>query len=239
MLCVVSVFTSDYLISRVLCYLAKDMRIEPFRKISLYFVWPAFAFIVVFAVWMLIQHLSQPSFTNAILYPETSRSIQPFSLVDSNNQEFDKSRLLGKWSFVFFGYTHCSDICPLTLHTLNQAADLITKNFADVQFIFASVDPQRDNSVHLKNYVTHFNPDFLGISGDYQQLVAFGKALGAPFDKSDSQDSRSFIMAHSAQIFLINPKAERYALLPQPHQAGEIVHDFYTIRSSYYEPEAL
>lgn len=205
-----------------------------YRKASLAIAWPAFTFIVLFAAWMVKQHLSQPDFANAVLFPNTSRSIQAFSLVDYNNRVFDKDRLMGKWSFVFFGYTHCPDICPLTLQTLSRVADsLEMPDKADVQFIFVSVDPQRDNSTHLKNYVEYFDNDFLGISGGESQLIAFGKALGAPFNRDDNPDSGSYNMSHSAQIFLINPDAERYALLPQPHQAEAIVRDFYAIRAHY------
>jgi protein SCO1/2 len=211
------------------------MKTESFRKTAQAIVWPAFAFIVLFTAWMVKQHLSQPDFANAVLYPETSRSIQPFSLIDVNKRVFDKGRLLGKWSFVFFGYTHCPDVCPLTLQTLGRAAELIEKRngAADVQFIFVSVDPQRDNNELLKNYVTYFNPDFLGVSGSQQQLLAFSKALDAPFGKSDDTGSASYSVSHSAQIFLINPDAQRYALLPQPLQAGDIARDFYAIRAHY------
>lgn len=201
-------------------------------------VWPGFLLIVLFAAWMLRQHLSQPNLTNAVLYPDAARSIQSFTLVDFDNRVFDNNRLLGKWSFVFFGYTHCPDICPLTLQTLDRAADLMKKqNDADVQFIFVSVDPRRDNTAHLKNYVTYFNPNFLGISGDRRELSAFSKALDAPFGITDNADSKSYAMAHSGQIFLISPKAERYALLPQPHRPGDIIQDFLVIRSYYYKQE--
>ncbi|HEX7027883.1 MAG TPA: SCO family protein [Gammaproteobacteria bacterium] len=198
-------------------------------------IWPAFLFIVLFAAWMLAQHYSQPALANAVLYPETSREIRPFRLIDHNNRVFDNQRLLGKWSFVFFGYTRCPDVCPLTLQTLGRVAELLEEPNNNVQFIFVSVDPARDSNIHLKNYVGYFDPDFVGVTGEESELVTFSKALGGVFGRDDEPGSGSYTVSHSAQLFLINPDAERYALLPHPHQAEVIIDDFYTIRSHYGE----
>lgn len=213
------------------------MKTESFRKVALTIVWPAFACIVLFGAWMIRLHLSQPTLGNAVLFPENSRSIQSFSLVDHNGRIFDKQNLLGKWSFVFFGYTRCPDVCPMTLQTLGRVADMLEVPDNDVQFIFVSVDPERDSSEHLKNYVGYFNNDFMAVSGEMRQLAGFSDALGAIFGKGDDAGPGSYIMSHSAQIFLISPNAERYALLPHPHKAEVIVKDFYDIRS-YYERKA-
>src|SRR5690606_30224317 len=109
---------------------------EIFRKISLAIVWPSFAGIVLFVAWMAKLHLDQPEFANALLFPQHSRSIRSFNLVDYNGQVFDKQDLLGKWTFVFFGYTRCPDVCPLTLQTLGRVDGLLEAPDDDVQFIF-------------------------------------------------------------------------------------------------------
>lgn len=214
-----------------------SMNADSFRKISQAIVWPAFVFIALFTAWMVKQYLSQPDLVNAVLYPETSRTIGAFKLVDYDNKVFDKGRLLGKWSFIFFGYTHCPDVCPLTLQILDHAAELMKNQgnggTEDVQFIFVSVDPERDDRELLKNYVTYFNPDFLALSGPRQHLLAFSDSLDAPFGRTWNRDTESYNVAHSAEIFLISPDAQRYALLPQPLKAADIVRDFYAIRSYY------
>lgn len=226
----------DFILRGYVVLFSGIMKADSLRKISQAIVWPAFLFIVLFTAWMVKQYLSQPDFINAVLYPESSRAIEPFRLVDSNNRVFDKSRLLGKWSFIFFGYTHCPDVCPMTLQTLNRVAELMKNRnggLENIQFIFVSVDPQRDNQALLKNYVTYFNPDFLALRGPQQQLLALSDALDARFGTSGDTDSASYDVAHSAEIFLISPDAQRYAMLPQPLKAADIVQDFYTIRSYY------
>ena len=85
-----------------------------------------------------------------------------FELVDHNNQSLDNSRLSGKWSLMFFGYTNCPDICPTSLQTLSDMMNAIDDSDVrnSIQVIFVSVDPERDSPEILKPYVQYFNEDF-------------------------------------------------------------------------------
>jgi cytochrome oxidase Cu insertion factor (SCO1/SenC/PrrC family) len=118
------------------------MKVEHFRKAALIGVWTAFLLIVLWAASVLRLHWSQPDLASAILYPPADRALPDFSLLDTDNMVFDKNRFAGKWSFVFFGYTRCPDICPLTLQTMQWAADRIRRDggHADLRFVFISVD---------------------------------------------------------------------------------------------------
>src|SRR5207245_2011637 len=104
------------------------------------------------------------SSSRAVFLPDRVMTLFPapkpladFAFTDHENRAFDLSRLKGKWSFLFFGYTHCPDICPMTLATLARAHESIAKTTAgakDVQFAFISVDPSRDTAGKLGEYVT-------------------------------------------------------------------------------------
>jgi protein SCO1 len=215
------------------------MQIDRYRKAALIGVWTAFFLIVLWIASVLRLHWSQPDLANAILYPPGARALPDFSLVDSNHEVFDKSRLAGKWSFVFFGYTRCPDVCPLTLNTMRQAASLIRRNgeHLNTHFVFISVDPARDSSDHLKKYVSYFSaefleyPKFLGVAGDDAQLSTLTAGMSAPYRrvKTESARQENYLMDHSAMIFLISPRAEFHAMLPPPHNAEDIAADFHAI----------
>jgi protein SCO1/2 len=164
-----------------------------------------------------------------------------FSLLDSNHEVFDKNRLAGKWSFVFFGFTHCPDICPHTLQTMQWAADKIRRNgeHDNARFVFISVDPARDDLDHLKQYVTYFSPDFLGVAGDEAQLAILTAGMDAPYRQVKPVTAREggYFMEHSAMIFLISPRAELYAILPPPHNAEIIATDFHKILAHFTETQ--
>jgi protein SCO1/2 len=127
------------------------MKMEHLRKTAVTGLWTGFILMVLWGAGMLRMHLSQPALANAILYPPGNRTLPEFSLRDSNQEVFDNSRLSGKWSFLFFGYTRCPDVCPLTLQTLRWAADRIRRNDGEdnVRFVFISVDSTRDSAGYV------------------------------------------------------------------------------------------
>jgi protein SCO1 len=212
------------------------MKVEYFRKAALAGVLAAFFLILLWIAGILRMHWSQPDLANAILYPPGSRALPDFSLLDSSNIVFDKNRLSGKWSFLFFGYTHCPDVCPLTLQTMQWAAHRIRQNGEDanLRFVFISVDPARDNPGHLKDYVSYFDAGFLGVTGDDAQLSLLTAGMGAPYRRAEPEFAREiYFVDHAAMIFLISPHAELYAMLPPPHDAETIAADFQKILAHF------
>ncbi|MBL4647786.1 MAG: SCO family protein, partial [Gammaproteobacteria bacterium] len=101
------------------------------------------------------------------------RLLRPFHLVDEHNGAFTNKSLKGHWSILYFGYTHCPDICPTTLALLNQVILKIKQAKQPVpQVVFVSVDPQRDKPKALGTYVHYFNPEFVGVTGKETALKA-------------------------------------------------------------------
>jgi protein SCO1/2 len=157
-----------------------------------------------------------------------------FSLLDDHGRVFDKARLEGKWSFVFFGYTHCPDVCPMTLNVFNQVYEGLAETadgLEDVQFVFVSVDPERDGPQHLEAYVTYFNEDFLGVTGEPDALDVLTRPLGVLHVKVAGETEQDYLVDHTASVFLIDPEGRFKALFSVPHEAPRIVEGFEALRA--------
>jgi len=146
-----------------------------------------------------------------IIYPKP-RTLPLFKLVDHKGQPFSNTQLTGKWSVMFFGYTHCPDICPTTLTALAKVAEKLAPDISEqVQFIFISIDPERDTPDLLADYMSFFRPDFLAATGDEQQLQQLTMSLGAMYMKVPGENSYS--MSHSNSLFIINPQGQRHGII--------------------------
>lgn len=160
------------------------------------------------------------------------RVLPEFSLTDHLNNTFSNKDLIGSWSLVFFGFTNCPDICPLTLNVIEQS---ITKlhNFDDIpKTIFISVDPKRDQTEKLKGYVEHFNNDVIGLTGDKEQIDTITQSLGAIYAIANNSEE-NYLVDHSAHIFVIAPNGKMIGLFSTPHDANVIAADFITLHKLY------
>lgn len=158
-----------------------------------------------------------------------------FKLTDTKGNQFTKQNLKKLWSFLFFGYTYCPDICPTTLSILTETESLLSKeNFESKrQYVFVSVDPGRDNIEHLNEYVTYFNPQFLGATGQESEIQTLIKPLGIRYQRSkEKRPEGQYLIDHSAAILLIDPDGNLRALITPPHDANNIANDFMKIVSS-------
>jgi protein SCO1/2 len=152
---------------------------------------------------------------------EPAAPLPEFRLHDQNNQVFDRTRLQGKWSYVFFGYTHCPDICPTTLVVLRDVQKIAGGKEQGVQYIFVSVDPKRDKAATLKTYLPYFHTEFIGATGDQSELMRLTRAVGAYYEIGKLQNG-NYEVHHSAAIFLIDPEARLRALFSGPHDAARL-----------------
>ncbi len=178
--------------------------------------------------------------SRAILLPDRVITLFPdpkpltaFALTDQQNRVFDLSRLKGKWSFLFFGFTHCPDICPTTLAILARARDNIAKSTVgaeDVQFVFISVDPNRDTAGKLGQYVTYFDTTFLGVTGNDAQIGNLAGQLGAPYQVAFTPGMENYPVYHSTAVFLVDPRARYHAIFTPPLDAETISRRFEVLR---------
>jgi protein SCO1/2 len=124
----------------------------------------------------------------------------------------------GKAVVLFFGFTHCPDVCPTTLVEVSNALKSLGPDADRVQVLFVTVDPERDTADALKNYVTAFDPRFLGLRGDLAATQRAAKEFKVYFEKRKSGDSYS--VDHSGQSYVIDPQG-RLRLLVRPDRIGE------------------
>ncbi|MCH9672988.1 MAG: SCO family protein [Gammaproteobacteria bacterium] len=161
-----------------------------------------------------------------------TRPVPEFSLRDHNGQTFNRAILRGKWSFIFFGYTHCPDICPLTMSVMNGVIGSLDTNVdpSDVRVYFVSVDPGRDTLARLAEYVPYFNADFVGVTGEDAELMRLARGLNSIYSIPPKDEQvEGYLVDHSAAILLISPDAELHAVFSAPHAPEKIAADFKTI----------
>jgi len=189
----------------------------------------------VIVAWAIKQ--SQPIKLEAGLwFGDQARALPEFELVNQNGESFKRDNLLGKWHLIFFGYTHCPDICPSSLQTMADMTAAIKDEDVSkaLQVIFVSIDPDRDTPEILKNYVEYFNPGFIGATGTVPDLDRLTRSIGISyFLDRDSVDQASYEVAHSAAFILLNPTAQFAGLFSAPHDSLIMARDITKLVERY------
>ena len=182
---------------------------------------------------VLLDRNGGPTLAKATLL-EPARPLPPMSFVDQQGQPFDAERLRGHWSILFFGFTHCPDVCPTTLALLaqveKQLTDLPTEQRP--QIVLMSVDPERDTPEQLARYVKSFSPTFTGVTGTQAAMHEFALKLGVPVAITQLPGG-GYTVDHSAAIFVIDPSGSLRALSSTPHNVPIIASDYRSIVAAY------
>src|SRR3989304_7228241 len=190
-------------------------------------------------VWLAATYRENDS--RAMLLPDQVMTLFPdpkpltaFALTDHQNRVFDLASLKDKWSFLFFGFTHCPDVCPTTLALLARARDNISKSTVgaeDVQFVLISVDPNRDTVGKLGQYVTYFHATFLGVTGNDAQIGNLAGQLGAAYQVAFTPGMENYPVYHSTAVFLVAQRARHHAMFTPPLDAETISRRFKVVRA--------
>jgi len=161
------------------------------------------------------------------VYPEP-KTISPFRLAAHNGSSFDLEALRGKWSFVYFGFTYCPDVCPTTLVELGRVQKSLEGAGLDAgnRYYFVSVDAQRDTPQRLARYVAHFNEKFIGATGTDEALTKFTQDVGILYSFPQGRKGRNYAVDHSSAVALFDPDARLHAVFTSPQKAEEIVDGF-------------
>ena len=199
---------------------------------------------LVLAVLAMTLHpaLSEASETKVNL---TTSQLPDFKLTDQFNRRFDKQRLTGKWSFLFFGYTQCPDICPNTVNVLSRVAKDLNQDTAfakDTQFIFVSVDTYRDNPTIMKNFLDYFTTDFIGIVGPTAEIVKLSEPLGVTHRRLKARHKvtgeKTYLVEHGADVVLLAPDTSIKARFTYPQNANGIAGFYRELRHLIEQDEA-
>ncbi|CAN5446334.1 hypothetical protein BH10PSE19_BH10PSE19_03310 [soil metagenome] len=181
-------------------------------------------------------HTLQKKLASGTVFPQP-REIQAFNLTDETGKAFTNKELTGHWTLLFFGFTRCQDICPTTLAVYNKIYQALqTQKVTEPQFVMVSVDPERDSSKQLNQYVKGFNDAFKAATGEKAVLEKLTKDMSVLYMKvanKGSSDSKDYTIDHSGTIMLIGPNAKLYAVFPMPHDADSISKDFASITAHY------
>ena len=169
-------------------------------------------------------NLAVPPQLLSVLWPQ-AKPLQAFQLTDQHDRTFNLKRLQGHYSLLFLGYTYCPDICPTTLAGLNILLQDLGKDCATCQVVFITVDPQRDTSQRLAEYVGYFNPEFIALTGDTEAIKQLSKQMGAMFIKEPTDANGNYAMSHTASVFLVNPQAQIIGTFSFPHDPVQMARD--------------
>lgn len=129
----------------------------------------------------------------------------------------------GKVVLLYFGYTHCPDVCPTTLTGIAQAFKALKKNeLAHVEAVFVSVDPERDSPKKLAAYTKYFHPSIIGVTGAPDQIAQVAKQYGAVYRKVKNASGKGYLFSHSANTYVIAPDGTLNTILPDATPPREI-----------------
>lgn len=136
---------------------------------------------------------------------EPPRPLQNFTLTDHTGAPFALADLEGRAALVFFGFTHCPDVCPTTLGEFKRVKSLLGEEADEVAFVFVSVDPQRDTPERLAQYVGAFDPAFIGLTGDDAALRPIAQEFGVYYQVVPLEDSATeYLVDHTASSFALD-----------------------------------
>ena len=169
------------------------------------------------------------------IYLPDSKPIESFTLTQQSGRPFTREDFKGRWTFLYFGYTYCPDVCPMTLLELNKLANQLAAQGVDrdTGFMMISVDPERDTPARLGEYTAHFNPKFTGATGAPEELARLTEQLGVAYFVPDHEPGENYTVDHSSTVVLINPDGRLQAVFTPPHQPDVMAADFVKIRDRY------
>ena len=168
---------------------------------------------------------------NGLFLFDTPRDVGDFSLTDHRGLSFTRDDLTDRWTLIFFGFTHCPDICPTTMAELAELkSQLADTEASDARVVMVSVDPARDTPDRLAQYVPYFHPDFTGVTGEFADILSVAQRLNAPFRKVSEPDG-GYQMEHSANVMLMNPRGDYHGFFRAPLDIPKMR---VTLRSTQY-----
>ena len=154
-----------------------------------------------------------------------SQFARDFTLTDHNGQVRTLGDFRGKVVAVFFGYTHCPDVCPTTLSDFAGALRQIGAQAEKVQVIFVTVDPERDTPELLREFVPAFNPGFLGMYADAETLRRLAQEYKVVYQKTAVKSADDYLIDHTAGTYVYDPKGNLRILIPYGSGPEAIAHD--------------
>lgn len=157
-----------------------------------------------------------------LLTPE--KLLTPYKVTDKAGRDVMFPDANGKYQLVFFGYTSCPDVCPTTLHKIKQVMKGVV-NSSVIDFVFISIDTERDGPENLKAFVEYFHPDIKGLSGNIHNIKKIENQFGILTRKFQGKSALGYQLEHSVYMYLINKQGRLMLMYPGSTTSAQIITD--------------
>jgi len=206
----------------------------------------AIAIVVVLVIWWQFNISRRINLENSLSQTILTQPVKlsPFQLIDSNGPTFTNQSLQGRWAFIYFGYTDCGEVCDKSMAALSQVYDQLKAQSQFVPLIiFVSVKSHQDTLSKIQQYITRFNPNFLGLTADINTLKPLTHELGVQYVKLKSpgigKDIDGEQLAHTGTVFLIDPAGKLHAIFSMPYTVADIISAYKTMVNPTAKPPVL
>lgn len=168
--------------------------------------WSLVIFIIVIGVFFGFIYEKPYTFRGSLIDPAVEAP--DFSLQSSQGGEYHLKSRTGNYILIFFGYTYCPDVCPATLFEMKQIKQTLKDKAENIDFVFITVDPERDTQDQLSRYLTSFDESFYGLTGNEEELTQVWNNYGVYREIQDADNSSSYLVDHTSRLYLINSNNE-------------------------------
>ena len=163
------------------------------------------------------------SFHGTVIDPPLPLS--EISLQTAGGESWRLSEQKGKIVLLFFGYTNCPDVCPITLGTFKQVNERLGEEAQNVKFVMITADPERDTPDKVASYAARFNAEFIGLGGSINDLQSIWKELGVFVEKQESTSAAGYLVSHTASVYVLDKNGSLIMTLPYGTSAIDIAND--------------
>ena len=150
------------------------------------------------------------------------RQLAEFKLIDDSNEIFLPEHFQDKWNILFFGFTYCPDICPLTMKQMSDVKQALEEKSDDIRVLLVTVDPDRDKPENMRVYLDNFDKNFIGLTGEIDQIYKFSTQVNAPFFPVVNNPEPNYTVDHSGSLVLISPDAKYAGFFRAPHDTAKL-----------------
>ena len=168
-----------------------------------------------------------------IVFPE-AKPTPELALISHQGQPFNKQSLHGKWSFAFFGYTHCPDICPITIAQISQAENRLAENgekdvLGNIRPVFVSIDSKRDGYQQVATFIGNVSDRFIGVTGDATEIKAFAAFTGIGYKRMGNMSTNlddDYLIEHQGYIAIFDPDGNLFGYIKPPFEIDHLARIF-------------
>lgn len=157
----------------------------------------------------------------ALVFPEPQQ-VNSYQLISATGESVNTTQWKGRWQFLYFGFTHCPDACPVALNHMRHIKQLLREHNFALDYAFISVDPRRDTPELLRQYVSYYDSEIKAYTAKHQILRKFSHDVGVVYKIQDQGGVENYLVDHSTFFVLLNPQQQHYAIFRLPHNAEKI-----------------